>query len=54
MLHLEQYNYNVYFQLQDSLLRFPALLMPLLDKCNIEPDKEVNKHEFFGVSTQLK
>lgn len=40
-------------QLQESLLMFPGLLLPLLDKCGISPDKEVTSHNFFGTSEQL-
>lgn len=39
--------------LQESLLMFPGLLMPLLDKCGISPDKEVSSHSYFGPSAQL-
>ncbi|KAL3859671.1 hypothetical protein ACJMK2_009879 [Sinanodonta woodiana] len=34
--------------LQKNLLMFPSLLIPLLDKCNIQPDKSVAAHPFFG------
>ncbi|KAG0724450.1 Transcription factor 25 [Chionoecetes opilio] len=34
--------------LQRALIMFPGLLLPLLDKCSIQPDPEVASHAFFG------
>ncbi|XP_025115412.1 transcription factor 25-like isoform X1 [Pomacea canaliculata] len=56
MFHLAGENEN-YVQkademLADALLMFPGLLMPLLNKCGICPDKEVSNHSFFGASSQ--
>ena len=34
--------------LQDALLKFPGLLMIMLDKCGIRPDAKVSGHEYFG------
>ncbi|GAB6020476.1 hypothetical protein CHUAL_003165 [Chamberlinius hualienensis] len=34
--------------LQNALIAFPASLKVLLDKCNIQPDKRVENHSFFG------
>lgn len=33
--------------LQDALLMFPGVLMPLLDKCSVRVDDRLEKHEFF-------
>ncbi|XP_005105822.2 transcription factor 25 [Aplysia californica] len=33
--------------LQDKLLLYPMMLLPLLDKCSIQPDKRVSSHKFF-------
>lgn len=33
--------------LQDALLMFPGVLMPLLDKCSVQVDDRVSKHAFF-------
>ncbi|XP_067133475.1 ribosome quality control complex subunit TCF25 isoform X2 [Centruroides vittatus] len=38
--------------LQNSLIMFPGLLMPLLDKCGIQPDPYVSSHPFFGSKSQ--
>ena len=35
-------------QLIEALLKFPGLLLELLDKCAIQPDKDVEKHDFFA------
>ncbi|CAN8009696.1 unnamed protein product [Ixodes pacificus] len=40
--------------LQDSLIMFPGVLTPLLDKCGIQPDAEVSKHHFFGLAAQAQ
>ncbi|EEC00813.1 conserved hypothetical protein [Ixodes scapularis] len=42
------------WQLQDSLIMFPGVLTPLLDKCGIQPDAEVSKHHFFGLAAQAQ
>lgn len=34
--------------LQDALCMFPGILMSLLDKCSVQPDADVAKHDFFG------
>jgi len=44
----------VRIQLQNSLLMFPGLLFPLLDKCGIAADRTVQDHEYFGVQAQLR
>ena len=33
--------------LQKALIMFPGVLLPLLDKCSIEPDKKAMGHTFF-------
>ena len=33
--------------LQKALIMFPGVLLPLLDKCSIEPDKKAAGHKFF-------
>lgn len=40
--------------LQDALIMFPGVLVPLLEKCSIQPDSKVVKHDFFGPKTQAK
>ncbi|BFZ12900.1 hypothetical protein BsWGS_15939 [Bradybaena similaris] len=37
-------------KLQDSLLFFPVMLMPLLDECSVQPDKRVSGHSFFSTA----
>ncbi|XP_066290795.1 ribosome quality control complex subunit TCF25-like isoform X2 [Branchiostoma lanceolatum] len=39
--------------LQKALIMFPSVLSPLLDKCSIHPDKEVENHQFFGPQAQV-
>lgn len=36
--------------LQDKLLLYPMMLVPLLDKCSVQPDKRVDAHKFFSTS----
>lgn len=38
--------------LQDVLIMFPGVLMPLLEKCAIQPDPKVTQHEFFGIRAE--
>lgn len=38
--------------LQRALITFPGLLLPLLDKCSIQPDPLVASHAFFGPKAQ--
>ena len=33
--------------LQTALINFPGVLLPLLDKCSIEPEDKVARHLFF-------
>ncbi|KAF7699366.1 transcription factor 25 [Silurus meridionalis] len=39
--------------LQDALIFFPGVLMPLLDQCSVQPDSTVSSHAFFGVKSRL-
>ena len=40
-------------QLKEALVKFPGLLLDLLEKCAIQPDKEVEKHDFFSKHSHL-
>uniref|UniRef100_A0A914UX17 Transcription factor 25 n=2 Tax=Plectus sambesii TaxID=2011161 RepID=A0A914UX17_9BILA len=40
--------------LQDALLRFPTLLLPLLDKCSVEPDKKIENSRYFSAQEQVQ
>lgn len=39
--------------LQDALMMFPGVLMPLLDLCTVQPDAAVASHTFFSPQSQL-
>ncbi|XP_066541063.1 transcription factor 25 isoform X2 [Hoplias malabaricus] len=39
--------------LQDALIMFPGVLMPLLDLCTVQPDATVSSHVFFGPRNRL-
>ncbi|XP_068117538.1 ribosome quality control complex subunit TCF25 [Hyperolius riggenbachi] len=39
--------------IQQALIMFPGVLMPLLDACGVQPDNTVSSHQFFGAATQL-
>ncbi|XP_036603988.1 transcription factor 25 [Trichosurus vulpecula] len=39
--------------IQQALIMFPGVLMPLLDRCSVRPDSAVLAHPFFGLSTQI-
>jgi hypothetical protein len=41
-------------KLQEALIRFPVILMELLDKCNVMPDKEAEKNWIFSKTSHLK
>ncbi|KAH9508892.1 Transcription factor 25 [Bulinus truncatus] len=36
--------------LQDSLLFFPMMLMPLMDQCSVQLDKQLSGHSFFSTA----
>ncbi|XP_063332767.1 transcription factor 25 [Pelmatolapia mariae] len=40
--------------LQIALIMFPAVLMPLLDLCTVQPDAAVTSHSFFGPNSQIR
>lgn len=40
--------------LQDALVRFPSILMDLLEKCGVTPDKEVETHWIFAKASHLR
>ncbi|XP_064168016.1 transcription factor 25 isoform X1 [Anguilla rostrata] len=39
--------------LQNALLMFPGVLLPLLELCTVQPDAAVSSHVFFGPKSQL-
>lgn len=39
--------------LQNALIMFPGVLMPLLDLCTVQPDATVTTHAFFGPKSQI-
>ncbi|XP_061077704.1 transcription factor 25 [Conger conger] len=39
--------------LQNALIMFPSVLLPLLDLCTVQPDTAVSSHVFFGPKSQL-
>ncbi|XP_018523507.1 transcription factor 25 isoform X2 [Lates calcarifer] len=39
--------------LQNALIMFPGVLMPLLDLCTVQPDVTVTSHAFFGPKSQI-
>uniref|UniRef100_A0A665SYB0 Transcription factor 25 (basic helix-loop-helix) n=1 Tax=Echeneis naucrates TaxID=173247 RepID=A0A665SYB0_ECHNA len=39
--------------LQNALIMFPGVLMPLLDLCSVQPDAAVTSHSFFGPKSQI-
>ncbi|KAK5873894.1 hypothetical protein PBY51_018895 [Eleginops maclovinus] len=39
--------------LQDALIMFPGVLIPLLDLCTMQPDASVSSHVFFGPKSQM-
>ncbi|KAJ8302412.1 hypothetical protein KUTeg_018808 [Tegillarca granosa] len=57
-LRAEEYTFLIRlyneWELQSALIMFPGLLLPLLDKCGISPDKDVSSHDFFGPKSQYQ
>jgi hypothetical protein len=45
---------NVFLQLQTALLKFPGVLMPLVDKCGIAVDTAVQKCDYFNTSEKFR
>ncbi|GAA6073162.1 transcription factor 25, partial [Tachysurus ichikawai] len=39
--------------LQNALIFFPGVLMPLLDHCSVQPDAAVSSHAYFGPKSRL-
>ncbi|XP_056134186.1 transcription factor 25 isoform X2 [Lampris incognitus] len=39
--------------LQNALIMFPGVLMPLLDLCTVQPDGAVSSHAFFGQRSHM-
>ncbi|XP_075045169.1 ribosome quality control complex subunit TCF25 [Mixophyes fleayi] len=39
--------------LQQALIMFPGVLLPLLDACGVQPDTTVASHTFFGTVAQI-
>ncbi|KFO91857.1 Transcription factor 25, partial [Buceros rhinoceros silvestris] len=39
--------------IQLALVMFPSVLMPLLDRCSVQPDARVASHPFFGLNAQI-
>ncbi|XP_042293727.1 transcription factor 25 [Sceloporus undulatus] len=39
--------------IQQALIMFPSVLMPLLDRCSVQPDAMVAAHSYFGLEAQL-
>ncbi|XP_078106009.1 ribosome quality control complex subunit TCF25 isoform X2 [Sander vitreus] len=39
--------------LQNALIMFPGVLIPLLDLCTVQPDPTVTSHAFFGPKSQI-
>ncbi|XP_030060478.1 ribosome quality control complex subunit TCF25 [Microcaecilia unicolor] len=39
--------------IQNALIMFPGVLMPLLDHCGVQPDSTVSSHSFFGLTAQI-
>ncbi|CAG9839620.1 unnamed protein product [Diabrotica balteata] len=40
--------------LQEALLKFPGVLLPLLDKCSVQTDNRVASHQFFVTADDAK
>uniref|UniRef100_A0A8C7CY60 Transcription factor 25 (basic helix-loop-helix) n=1 Tax=Oncorhynchus kisutch TaxID=8019 RepID=A0A8C7CY60_ONCKI len=49
----ERLKHKAALLLQDALIMFPGVLMPLLDLCTVQPDAAVSSHDFFGPRSQL-
>jgi hypothetical protein len=40
--------------LQKALIMFPGVLLPLLDKCSVQPDSRVSSHPFFTTKAVMR
>ncbi|XP_056667116.1 transcription factor 25 isoform X2 [Monodelphis domestica] len=52
-LELSSARANASRLIQQALIMFPGVLMPLLDRCSVRPDSVVLAHPFFGLNTQI-
>jgi hypothetical protein len=41
-------------RLQNALIMFPGVLLPLLDKCSVQPDSRVSSHPFFTTKAMTR
>ncbi|KAB7500403.1 Transcription factor 25 [Armadillidium nasatum] len=39
--------------LQKALIMFPGVVKPLLEKCNVQPDIDIDSHPYFGEKAQI-
>ncbi|RXG56985.1 Transcription factor 25 [Armadillidium vulgare] len=39
--------------LQKALIMFPGVVKPLLEKCNVQPDIDIDTHPYFGEKAQI-
>uniref|UniRef100_A0A667YMB9 Transcription factor 25 (basic helix-loop-helix) n=1 Tax=Myripristis murdjan TaxID=586833 RepID=A0A667YMB9_9TELE len=49
----EKHRHKADLMLQNALIMFPGVLMPLLDLCTVQPDAAVSSHAFFGPKSQM-
>jgi hypothetical protein len=40
--------------LQKALIMFPGVILPLLDKCSVQPDSRVSTHPFFTTKAIMR
>lgn len=40
--------------LQKALIMFPGVLLPLLDKCSVQPDSRVSSHPYFTTKAMMR
>ncbi|KAG8200352.1 hypothetical protein JTE90_028534 [Oedothorax gibbosus] len=43
----EENTHEADLMLQNAIIMFPGFLLPMLNKCSVEPDKAVNSHQLF-------
>lgn len=41
------------FQIQEALMKFPTVLLSLLDSCSVEPDSDVKRCDVFQPKEQF-
>uniref|UniRef100_A0A673ANN3 Transcription factor 25 (basic helix-loop-helix) n=1 Tax=Sphaeramia orbicularis TaxID=375764 RepID=A0A673ANN3_9TELE len=49
----QKYRHKADQMLQNALIMFPGVLIPLLDLCSVQPDATVSSHAFFGPRSQI-